>query len=177
MADREAHHLLVGRLRKPHGLKGDCAVFPLTDEPQAVFAPGRQVWVKDLAGDIVAGPLTITRSRPHHREWLVGFQDHDRIEAVEAWKGTFLAAPASELRQPDRDEVYLHELAGFAVRDPNDIALGVVTSLTEGPTGLMLTVQGPKREFLLPFRKEFVKEVDRAGRRLVVDLPEGLADL
>jgi 16S rRNA processing protein RimM len=177
MADRETRHLLVGRLRKPHGLKGDCAVFPLTDEPEAVFAPGRQVWVKDLAGDIVAGPLTIARSRPHHREWLVGFQGYDRFEAVEGWKGTFLAALSSELRQPDRGEVYLHELAGFAVRDPNDTALGVVSDLEEGPTGLMLTVQGPKREFLLPFRKEFVKEVDRAGRRLVVDLPEGLTDL
>lgn len=170
-------HLLVGRLRKPHGLKGDCAIFPLTDEPEAVFAPGRKVWLKDLAGDLVAGPLTIARSREYHREWLVAFQGHDRIEAVEAWKGTFLAADASELRQPDQGEVYLHELAGFAVRDANDSALGVVSDVTEGPTGLMLTVQGPKREFLMPYRKEFVREVDRAGRRLVVDLPEGLMDL
>ncbi len=170
-------HLLVGRLRKPHGLKGDCAIFPLTDEPEAVFAPGRQVWVKDLAGEIVAGPLTIARSRPYHREWLVAFEGHDRIEAVEAWRGTFLAADASELRQPDPDEVYLHELAGFAVRDQSGAALGVVSDMAEGPTGLMLTVQGPKREFLLPFRKEFVKNVDREGRRLVVELPEGLMDL
>jgi 16S rRNA processing protein RimM len=170
-------HLLVGRLRKPHGLKGDCAIFPLTDEPEAVFAPGQKVWVKDLAGEIVAGPLTIARSRPYHREWLVAFQGHDRIEAVEAWRGTFLAADASELRQPDPDEVYLHELAGFAVRDSNGTGLGVVSDLEEGPTGIMLTVQGPKREFLLPYKKEFVKEVDRAGRRLIVDLPEGLMDL
>lgn len=177
MADREARHLLVGRLRKPHGLKGDCAVFPLTDEPEAVFAPGRQVWVKDLAGDVVAGPLTIARSRPHHREWLVGFQGYDRLEAVEVWRGTFLAAPENELRQPDQGEVYLHELEGFAVRDSNDTALGVVSEIAEGPTGLMLTVQGPKREFLMPYRKEFVREVDRQGRRLVVDLPEGLMDL
>jgi 16S rRNA processing protein RimM len=171
------HHLLVGRLRKPHGLKGDCAVFPLTDEPEAVFVPGRQVWLKDLAGEVVAGPLTIARSRKFHREWLVGFQGHDRIEAVEAWRGTFLAADSSELRQPDAGEVYLHELAGFAVRDKQDAALGVVSDIAEGPTGIMLTVQGPKREFLLPFRKEFVKEVDRETRRLVVTLPDGLMDL
>jgi 16S rRNA processing protein RimM len=170
-------HLLVGRLRKPHGLKGDCAIFPLTDEPEAVFAPGRKVWVKDLAGEVIAGPLTIARSRKFHREWLVGFEGHDRIEAVEAWRGTFLAAPASELRQPDPDEVYLHELAGFAVRDPSGTPLGVVSDVAEGPAGLILTVQGPKREFLLPFRKEFVKQVDREGKKLVVDLPEGLMDL
>jgi 16S rRNA processing protein RimM len=177
MTDREARHLLVGRLRKPHGLKGDCAVFPLTDEPDVVFAPGRTVWVKDLAGATVAGPLTVARSRLHHREWLIGFRGYDRIEAVEGWRGTFLAAEAGQLRALESNEVYLHELAGFAVRDRADAPLGIVSDFAEGPTGVMLTVQGPKREFLLPFRKEFVKEVDRAGRRLVVELPEGLLEL
>lgn len=176
MAEQE-NRLLVGRLRKPHGLKGDCAVFPLTDEPEQVFAPGRRVWLRDLAGTTVAGPLTIARSRKYHREWLVAFRDHERIEAVEPYRGMFLAAEAKELRALEAGEVYLHELAGFAVRDLADAPLGVVSGLEEGPTGLMLTVQGPRREFLLPFRKEFVREVDRAGRRLVVDLPDGLLDL
>ncbi len=176
MAEAE-HRLLVGRLRKPHGLKGDCAVFPLTDEPESVFAPGRTVWVRNLAGDPVAGPLTIARSRKYHREWLVAFRGHDRIEAVEDWRGTFLEAATAELRAPEENEVYLHELAGFAVRDLADRPLGVVSDLEEGPTGLMLTVQGPKREFLLPFRKEFVREVDRSGRKLVVDLPAGLLEI
>jgi ribosomal 30S subunit maturation factor RimM len=45
------------------------------------------------------------------------------------------------------------------------------------PAGLMLEVQGPKREFLLPFKREFVKQVDRQGRMLVVELPEGLVEL
>ncbi len=173
----ETRHLVVGRLRKPHGLKGDCAVFPLTDEPEQVFAPGRQVWLKDLAGAIVAGPLVIARSRSYHREWLVAFEHHDRIEAVEAWRGTFLAADAALLRAPDEDEVYLHELVGFAVRDLADAPLGMVSDLDEGPAGLLLTVQGPKREFLLPYRKEFVKDVNRATRTLVVDLPDGLLDV
>jgi 16S rRNA processing protein RimM len=177
MEDKETRHLLVGRLRKPHGLKGDCAVFPLTDEPDVVFAPGRSVWVKDLAGEVVAGPLTIARSRKYHREWLVAFRHHDRIEAVEAWRGTFLAADASQLRPLEANEVYLHELAGFAVRDLADTPLGVVSDFDEGPTGVMLTVQGARREFLLPFRKEFVREVDRAARRLVVELPAGLLEL
>ncbi len=176
MAEQE-NRLLVGRLRKPHGLKGDCAVFPLTDEPEQVFAPGRRVWLRDLAGTTVAGPLTIARSRKYHREWLVAFRDHERIEAVEPYRGTFLAAEASELRALEPGEVYLHELVGFAVRDLADAPFGVVSGLEEGPTGVMLTVQGPRREYLLPFRKEFVREVDRAGRRLVVDLPEGLLDL
>jgi 16S rRNA processing protein RimM len=177
MLAEEPRHLVVGRLRKPHGLKGDCAVFPLTDEPAEVFAPGRVVWVKNLGGELVAGPLVIERSRPYHREWLLAFRDYPRIEAVEPWRGHFLAAESAGLRPPAEGEVYLHELAGFSVRDAAGEALGLVTRTVDTPTGLMLEVQGPKREFLMPFKKEFVVELDREARKLVVTLPEGLVDV
>jgi 16S rRNA processing protein RimM len=168
--------LIVGRLRKPHGLKGDCAVFPLTDEPEAVLAPGRSVWVVDLAGEPVAGPLEIARCRRFHRTWLVAFRDYGNRSRVEALSGTFLAVPAEQLRPLEEDEVYLDELAGFAVRDQAGRALGLVTGYYELPGGLTLEVQGAKREFLMPFRKEFVVAVDREGRRLTVALPEGMEE-
>jgi 16S rRNA processing protein RimM len=140
-----ARHLVVGRFRKPHGLKGDFTLFPLTDDPDTVFAAGRSVWLAGLDGATVAGPLTIERSRSYHREWLMKFAGAD-------------------------------ELDGFAVRLPDDTPLGLVTGVYELPSGLMIEVQGPKREFLLPYKKEFVREVDRAGRRLVVTPPEGLVE-
>jgi 16S rRNA processing protein RimM len=170
----EARHLVVGRLRKPHGLKGDCAVFPLTADPELAFAPGA---TKDLAGEVVAGPLSIARSRAYHRQWLVAFAGHLAVDAVKPWSGLFVVAEQSALRPPAEGEVYLHELAGFAVQDRAGSPLGLVSEVTELPSGLMLLVQGPKREFLVPFRKEFVVEVDRRARRLVVELPEGMTEL
>jgi len=177
MAGEETRHLVVGRLRKPHGLKGDCAVFPLTDQPAQAFVPGRSVWLKNLAGELVAGPLVVERSRVYHRQWLVAFRGHLHVDAVKPWGGHFLAVTAEVLAPPAEGEVYLHELAGFAVVDLSGRALGLVTAVLEPPAGLMLEVQGPKREFLVPFRKEFVTGVDRAGRKLTVELPEGLVDL
>jgi 16S rRNA processing protein RimM len=177
MTPAETRHLVVGRLRKPHGLKGDCAIFPLTDQPEAAFAEGNSVWLKNLAGEVVAGPLRLVRSRPYHREWLVAFEGHQHVDAVGPWRGLFLAADAATLRPPAEGEVYLHELAGFAVQDAEGTALGLVTDIIEMPSGLTLEVQGPKREFLVPFRKEFVVEVDREARRLVVSLPDGLMEL
>lgn len=172
-----ARRLVVGRLRKPHGLKGDVAVFPLTDEPARVFAEGQAVWVVDLKGEVVAGPVTITRSRPFHRELLLVLGGHESREATEALRGTFLAVEAEQLTPPQGDEVYLDELPGFAVQDSAGQALGLVTAWYELPGGLTLEVQGPKREFLLPYKKELIRQVDRAGRRLVVVVPEGLLDL
>ena len=172
----DARHIVVGRLRKPHGLKGDTTLFPLTDQPETVLAPGAEVWLVGLDGEVVAGPITIERSRSYHREWLVKFAGADVREAIEPWRGLFLAVPPERVSPPSGDEVWLHELAGFSVRLPEGTPLGLVSAVYEMPAGLMIEVQGPKREFLLPYRKEFVQEVDRAERRLVVTPPEGLIE-
>jgi 16S rRNA processing protein RimM len=169
-------HVVVGRLRKPHGLKGDCTLFPLTDDPVSVFAPGRQVWVVDLTGERVAGPLTIERSREYHRQWLVKFAGVESRDALDPFRAHFLGVPADQLAPLEKDEVYLHELDGFSVRLPDETPLGLVSAVYELPAGLMIEVQGPKREFLLPYKKEFVRAVDRAGRRLTVTPPEGLIE-
>ena len=168
--------VVVGRLRKPHGLKGDCNLFPLTDSPETIFAPGREVWVVDLEGAAVAGPLTVERSRSYHRQWLVKFVGVEHRDALEPFRAHFLGVPQESLGPLGEDEVYLHELDGFSVRLADGTALGLVSAVYELPAGLMIEVQGPKREFLLPYKKEFVQQVDRAGRRLVVSPPEGLLE-
>jgi 16S rRNA processing protein RimM len=169
-------NVIVGRLRKPHGLKGDCTLFPLTDTPESVFTPGREVWLLNLEGETVAGPLTVERSRSYHREWLVKFAGVDNRDALDPYRGKFLGVPQETLGPLADGEVYLHELDGFSVRQPDGTPLGVVSAIYELASGLMIEVQGPKREFLLPYKKEFVREVDRAGRRLVVSPPEGLLE-
>lgn len=177
MTDAGPRHVVVGRLRKPHGLKGETTLFPLTDSPDVVFAPGRTVLVLDLAGQVVGGPLEIERSRAYHREWLVKFRGIERREELEPLRAQFLGAAADTLPPPADDEVYLHELEGFAVRLDDGTPVGLVSGMYELKQGLTLEVQGPKREFLLPYKKEFVRQVDRAGRSLTVVLPEGMLDL
>lgn len=172
----EGRYLVVGRYRKPHGLKGDVTLFPLTDAPESVFAVGSAVWLLDLAGQVVAGPVTVERSRGYHREWLVKFAGIDERDALEPWRGLFFAVPEAARPPLGNDEVYLADLAGFSVRLPDGVPLGLVTAVYELPAGVAIEVQGPKREFLLPYKKEFVREVDRAARRLVVTPPAGLIE-
>jgi len=172
-----ARYLAVARLRKPHGLKGDFAVFPLTSNPDAVFAEGQQLVRMGLDGQLLGEPVEVERSRGYHREWLLKFRGVESRDVLDSWRGQFLGAPAESLVPPAEGEVYLHELEGFRVRGQDGTALGLVTSLFELASGLTLEVQGPRREFLLPFKKEFVRRVDREQRVLEVELPEGLVDL
>ena len=176
-APERPRYLAVGRLRKPHGLKGEFAVFPLTSDPAVVFRVGQRLVRLTLEGAVVGEPVEIERSRPFHREWLLKFRGLEARSDLEAWRGHFLGAEASELSGLAEGEVYLHELEGFVVRQEDGTVLGLVTGLFDLPAGLTLQVQGPQREFLLPFKKEFVRQVLREARVLVVALPEGLLDL
>ena len=135
--------LVVARFRKPHGLKGDCSIFPLTDQPDQVFAPGRSVWVVDLAGEVVAGPLEISRSRGLSPGVAAGLS---RAAAPgKTWKAgtvSFLAAGrGSSSLPPAEGEVYLDELPGFAVLDGRQ-ASRAGHRWYELPAGLTLEVQG-----------------------------------
>lgn len=171
-----ARHLVVGRFRRPHGLKGECTIFPLTDDPERVFAAGQELWTVDIAGEAIGSPLRVERSRKYHREWLLKFAGVDHRDGLERYRDGFLAVPAGEATPLEADEVYLHELHGFAVRMEDGTPVGLVTDYYETAAGLVVEVQGPKREFLLPYRKEFVVSVDRAARRLVIAPPDGLLD-
>ena len=93
-------HLVVGRLRKPHGLKGNVAIFPLTSDPDLVFAAGQQVGVKGLDGEFVHEYLTIEWSARYHREWILKFKGMDRVEDDGVGPGLFLTTPTLRSGRP-----------------------------------------------------------------------------
>lgn len=166
-------------MRKPHGLKGDVAVFPLTDTPEEIFTPGRCLDLVDVAGTVVGGPVVVERCRSYHREWLVKFEGLDSRTALDqmpALRGVFVAASVDELSEPDEGETYYHELVGFAVTFEDGSPAGIVSEYYELPSGVTLEIQGAKREFLVPFVKEFVGPIDREARQLVIRPPEGLIE-
>lgn len=175
MTDTAPALIVVGRVRKPHGLKGELSIFPLTDQPEQVFVAGRVLSLVTLAGKAV-GTATLSGVRGYHREWLLRFEGHETRDAVEGFREHFLSVPRADLPTLGEGEVYQQDLVGFAVQDGAGIPLGIVSDVYDLPAGLTIEVQGPKREFLLPFRGEYVVETDTTLRRLVVTVPEGLLD-
>jgi hypothetical protein len=67
------------------------AVFPLVENPGAVFMPGARLYVVDEERCVLAGPLVVGRRRAYHREWLLGFRGIETLAAVEGWRERYVA--------------------------------------------------------------------------------------
>lgn len=172
----------VGRIRRPHGVRGELLLEALTDEPGAIFAPGRRVFQGTPDGALWLDPRTrepraleVKALRPVKDGFLLTLAEiADRTEA-EKWNGRCLLVPVEELSEPDDGEVFAHELIGMQLVDAATGApIGEVVEFYELPQGLLLEFRGPKGLASLPFVDEFVEEVDRDGRSIRVRLPDGL---
>lgn len=170
--------VLVGRVRRPHGVRGEVVVDLLTDEPDAIFASGRRLFVGTIDGDLDADvpPLVVRASRPFKRARLVTTDAIPDRDAADAWRGRYLLVPRAELRPPAADEVFLHDLVGMRVELVSGEAVGAVTAYFELPQGIILEVQRVTGAVLIPFLDHVVREVDVAGARLVIDPPVGLLE-
>jgi 16S rRNA processing protein RimM len=176
-ADGSEVDVVVGRVGKPHGLRGEVTVDVRTDEPERRFAPGSTLGAEPPPGS--ASPLrtmTVTGSRQHQSTLLVTFAELTDRTSAEAARGIVLHAsiPAGESPE-DPDEFYDHELVGLAVHDEDGTVLGAVAGLVHGGAQDLLRVTTPGgREALVPFVKALVPEVDVAGGRVVVADRPGL---
>jgi 16S rRNA processing protein RimM len=175
--------VVVGRVRKAHGIRGELVVEPLTNEPAAVFAAGRRLFGGSPDGDLLrlkptgATPaLTVRRASAFKEGLIVAVEELADRTAAEGWRERTLLALETELPPPDEDEVYLHELVGMRVALADGTPVGEVVDYFELPHGLMLELrrEGQADTALLPYRPEIVVEVDTRARVITVAPPEGL---
>lgn len=174
----------VGRIRRPHGVRGELLLEALTDEPGAIFAPGRRVYQGTPDGALWLDPRTrqpraleVKALRSTNGGWLLTLVEiADRTEA-EKWNGRCLLLPVEELDEPDDGEVFQHELIGMQLVDAESAApIGEVVEFYELPQGLLLEFRTPRGLASLPFVDEFVEDVDREARVIHVRLPDGLLE-
>jgi 16S rRNA processing protein RimM len=150
--------LEVGRVVKPHGLRGEVAVEVVTNRPEQRFAAG-SVLMSDR------GPLEVVSGRPHQGRWLVTFVGvHDRNEA-EALRGLVLRAEPLE----EEGALWVHELIGAEVVGVDGRNYGLVEAVEANPASDLLVLAG---ERLVPL----VFVVRQQPGRVVIDPPPGLLD-
>jgi 16S rRNA processing protein RimM len=185
--------LVVGRLLRPHGIRGELSVEVRTDEPDARFVVGSVLTTDttakrpekapspDLPGEPVRVPdrLTVESLRWHQGRLLVVFEGvHDR-DVAEALRDVLLCVDSAEVAPPDDpDEFNDHQLVGLTAVTLAGERLGEVTGIDHAPASDLLVLRRTAGgTALIPFVKAIVPTVDLAGGRVVVDPPAGLLDL
>ncbi|MFC4786733.1 ribosome maturation factor RimM [Nocardioides sp. MAHUQ-72] len=169
--------VVVGRIGKPHGVRGEVTVDVRTDEPERRFAAGATLRAQAPRGS--HSPLTtvtVARARWHQSTLLVTFEEIPDRTAAEAARGIVLHASIPADASPeDPDEFYDHQLIGLAAYDLEGTALGEVTAVVHGGAQDLLAIRTPDgRDTLVPFVQALVPEVDVAGGRVVVADRPGL---
>jgi 16S rRNA processing protein RimM len=181
--------LVVGRVGRPHGLRGEVTVEVRTDDPDQRFAAGA-VLATDPAD---RGPLTVSATRWHSGRLLVRFAGCGDIDAAQGLRDVVLCIDSSELAPlADPEEFYDHELIGLRVETSLGEFVGTVADVLHHGQDLLVvdaaaggsggsssrasTAERRPNEILIPFVAALVPEIDVGAGRLVIDPPPGLLD-
>jgi 16S rRNA processing protein RimM len=165
--------VVVARIGKAHGLRGEVTVQVLTGAPDERFVPGATFVTEPVA----AGPLVLRSARDHNGILLLGFEQTDDRTGAEGLRGIKLLADVLE-DDDDEDAWYERDLVGLKAVTVGGVEVGEVTALESRPAQDLLVVRlTDGRQARVPFVTAIVPEVDIAGGRVVLDPPAGLLDL
>ncbi|MEI5006032.1 MULTISPECIES: ribosome maturation factor RimM [unclassified Streptomyces] len=166
--------LVVARIGRAHGIKGEVTVEVRTDEPELRLAPGA-VLATDPAS---AGPLTIETGRVHSGRLLLRFEGVRDRNGAEALRNTLLIAEIDPDVLPEEpDEYYDHQLMDLDVVLADGTEIGRITEISHLPSQDLFIVERPDgSEVMIPFVEEIVTEIDLTEQKAVIDPPPGLVD-
>lgn len=168
--------VVVGRVAKAHGIRGEIAVDVRTDSPEERFADGTVLTGQARDGSTTR--LTVAAARWHSGRLLMRFAEVPDRTAAEELRGVLLLADTDALPPiEDPDEFYDHELEGLRAELADGTVVGTVKEIVHLPSGELLALDREGAEVLVPFVKDIVPHVDVAGGRVVLEPPEGLLDL
>lgn len=166
----------VGRVLRPHGVKGEVVVEVLSDVPGRFQKGSRVQGVREGSPPVT---LTVAAGRKHKTGAVVRFEGYEDRDQVEALRGLDLEVALAEVPKAPRGTYYQYELLGCLCRDVNNDGgeeLGKVVEVVEDGGGTMLIVEGEGRRIPVPFVKAFLRRVDVARGRIDLALPEGFLE-
>ena len=173
MAPAPDDRIVIGRVLKPHGLKGEVVVEVLTDFPER-FLEGLRVRLS--GGSREAREMRIVAVRPHQRRVLLTFEGISDVSTAETLRNAELSVNAQDVAPRPDGYVYHWEIEGAVVVDTAGEPLGHVAELADAGGRPLLVVATPCGARDVPFERPIVVSVDVAKKRIVLDPPKGLLD-
>lgn len=166
--------VLVGRIARPHGIRGHVFVNAETDFVEDRFAPGSTLWIRS---DGEPEALTIATFRIQGGRPVVSFAGLTSIDDVARLAGAELRIPESMLQPLDEGTYYHHQLVGCRVETVGGEPVGTVARVDDGAGGTLLAIDGRRGEILVPFAADICVAVDVVAKRIRIAPPEGLLEL
>ena len=169
--------VVVGRVGKAHGVRGEVSVEPRTDEPERRFADGAVLAARTPRGTPPAAgrpaALTVRSTRRHQDRLLVTFDEVADRTAAESLRGLTLVVEVDSGESPeDPEEFYDHQLVGLAVVTTDGDAVGSVSDVLHSGAQDLLVISREGRDVLVPFVSQLVPVIDVPGGRLeIADRP------
>ncbi len=164
----------VGRIGRPHGIRGDVVVGVRTDEPELRFAKGSRLDTDPAA----IGPLIVAGTRWHSGELLVRFEGVADRDAAGDLRGAWLMVDSATIAPTgDPDEFHDTDLIGLSVRTLDGTPVGTVDDVRHAGQDVLVVKAPGGREIMVPFVKAIVPDVNVAEGFLAIDPPEGLLNL
>jgi 16S rRNA processing protein RimM len=164
--------LVVGRIGRAHGLRGEVTIEVRTDQPELRFADG-SVLVTDPES---VGPLKVIHAKNHSGRILIAFEGIYDRNGAEQVRNTLLLADIDPTESSDDDEYYDFQLIGSSVSLIDGTEVGEVTDVIHLPAQDLLAFRYQEREILIPFIHQFVPKVDIKSKQIVITPPPGLID-
>lgn len=163
----------LARVRRARGIRGEVVVESFGSLPDR-FQPGLKLFVCDAQGDRQA---EVERAWLHNGELVLKLKGADTRNDAEALRGAELRIPAEDRPPAPEGEYYLSDLIGCRIERPDGGLVGEVIAWHDYGASPLLEVRNGKREFLVPFADAFYRTVDVEGKRIVMELPDGLENL
>jgi 16S rRNA processing protein RimM len=168
----ECNYIALGRILRPHGVRGEVVVEVLTDFPERLAGLERV----HLGDAQQATPATVRSCRSNGETVLMAFREYPDRTAVEALRDQLVQVPLAEAAPLPADTYYPHQLVGLDVETTAGDDLGRLSDVLFTSANDVYVVTGPRGQVLLPAIRQVIKEIDLNAGRMVVELMPGLVD-
>jgi 16S rRNA processing protein RimM len=165
--------IAVGVIRKAHGIRGEASVEPWTDSFERFAELSNVILVSP--DESLTREATIESVRAHGDRALLKFAGFTTPEDVDALRQWTIEIPEDKARRRDANEFFLHDLVGLHLIDREGRDRGQTIEAYEGGGGVLLNVRrADGKTFEVPFAETICTKIDVPGKRIIVELPEGI---
>ncbi len=165
--------IALGVIRKAHGVRGEASVEPWTDSIDRFAELSKVILVSPE--DEQTREVTIETSRAHGDRALLKFAEIGTPEEIQALRGWSIEIPEHQARPLEADEYFLHDLVGLRLIDTSGADRGEIIDVYQGGSGVLLNVRrADGKTYEVPFAASICTDINLPGKKIVVDLPEGI---